>query len=164
MVATRSKHLVNLTLDEQRYLAGPILYHAGGWTAGPILPKLIPMARFVSILSGEKRLATYEEALAYISSASFTAPLQREHAQIMFWLTQTVWEKHNLSCDHGTVWQMIGAEKPVELTPYQHKYILDPLREKSATVLCVMPGRVKRECKAGKIIQLSRNINERHSH
>ena len=54
MVATRSKHLINLTLDEQRYLAGPILYHAGGWTAGPILPKLIPMARFVSILSGEK--------------------------------------------------------------------------------------------------------------
>ena len=76
MLATNSRHLINLTVDEQRYLAGPILYHAGGWSAGPILPTLIPMARFVSILSGEKHLATYEEALAYISSASFTAPLR----------------------------------------------------------------------------------------
>ena len=143
MVATRTKHFVKLSIDEQRYLSGPIIYHAGGWSAGPILPKLIPMARFVMVLSGEKRRATYEETLAYISSASFTAPLRSDHAQIMFWLTQTVWEKHtafcaahsNLLCEHGTVWKMLGDKKPVELTPYQHKYILDPLRERIRTAV-----------------------------
>jgi hypothetical protein len=135
MVATRTKHFLNLTIDEQRYLSGPIIYHAGGWSAGPILPKLIPMARFVMVLSGDKRRATYEETLAYISSASFTAPLHSDHAQIMFWLTQTIWERHHLLFEHGTVWQMLGDKKPVELTPYQHKYILDPLRERIRTAV-----------------------------
>jgi hypothetical protein len=119
-----------LTADEKSYLTGPIIYHTGGWDAGPILPTLIPQARLDLILSSEKDLATFEEALAYLSSASHIAPLQNEDAEVMFWLTQTVWEKHNLIRGNQKFWEMLGHDRPFELTPYLEKEVLNPLRRR----------------------------------
>jgi len=128
--AATQEILDRLTADEQRYLLGPIVYHPGGWDAGPILPRLIPQARIELVLSGEKDLATLEEALAYLSSASNIAPLHSEDAEVMFWLTQTVWEKHKLIRDDQPIWEMLGHDGPFALTPYLETEVLNSLRRK----------------------------------
>jgi len=115
---------------EQRYLLGPIVYHPGGWDAGDILPKFIPQARLELVLSGEKDLATLEEALAYLASASLCFPLSSEDAQVMFWLTQEVWARHKLIREDQPVWEMLGHDKPFILTPYLENEVLNSLRRK----------------------------------
>jgi hypothetical protein len=134
-----------LSADEKRYLTGPIVYHPGGWDAGPILPTLIPQARLELVLSGEKNLATLEDALAYLSSASHVAPLHNEDAEIMFWLTQTVWEKQNLIRGDQPIWEMLGHDKPFALTPYLENEVLNSLRRKiRASVVRHAKARTKR--------------------
>ena len=125
-----SARLKSLTADEQRYLLGPIVYHPGGWDAGDILPKFIPQARLELVLSGEKNLATLEEALAYLASASLCFPLSSEDAQVMFWLTQEVWAKYKLIRDDQPVWEMLGRDRPFVLTPYLENEVLNSLRRK----------------------------------
>jgi hypothetical protein len=122
--------LESLTAGEQRYLLGPIVYHPGGWDAGDILPKFIPQARLELVLSGEKNLATLEEALAYLASASLCFPLSREDAEVMFWLTQEVWARHKLIRDDQPVWEMLGRDRPFVLTPYLENEVLNSLRRK----------------------------------
>ena len=122
--------LESLTAGEQRYLLGPIVYHPGGWDAGDILPKFIPQARLDLVLSGEKDLATLEEALAYLASASLCFPLSSEDAQVMFWLTQEVWAKHKLIREDQPVWEMLGRDRPFVLTPYLENEVLNSLRRK----------------------------------
>ena len=122
--------LEHLTADEVRYLLGPVVYHPGGWDAGQILPKYIPQARLELVLSGEKDLATLEEALAYLASASLCFPLSSDDAEVMFWLTQEVWGKHKLICDDQPVWEMLGHDKPFVLTPFLEHEVLNSLRRK----------------------------------
>ena len=122
--------LETLTADEVRYLLGPVVYHPGGWDAGEILPKFIPQARLELVLSGEKDLATLEEVLAYLASASLCFPLSSEDAEVMFWLTQEVWAKHELIRDDQPVWEMLGHDKPFVLTPYLEIEVLNSLRRK----------------------------------
>jgi hypothetical protein len=122
--------LESLTAGEQRYLLGPIVYHPGGWDAGDILPKFIPQARLELVLSGEKNLATLEEALAYLASASLCFPLSSEDAQVMFWLTQEVWARHKLIREDQPVWEMLGHDRPFALTPYLENEVLNSLRRK----------------------------------
>jgi hypothetical protein len=123
------KFLDGLAADERYYLRGPIVYHPGS-DAGPLLPKYIPQARLDLVLSGEKELATLEEALAYLSSASLCFPLSSEDAEVMFWLTQEVWEKHKLTRGDQKIWEMLGRDEPFTLTPYQEKEVLNSLRRK----------------------------------
>jgi hypothetical protein len=120
--------LESLTTSEQRYLLGPIVYHPGGWDAGDILPKFIPQARLELVLSGEKVLATLEEALAYLASASLCFPLSSDDAQVMFWLTQEVWARHKLIRDDQPVWAMLGHDRPFVLTNYLENEVLNSLR------------------------------------
>jgi hypothetical protein len=127
--------LESLTAGEQRYLLGPIVYHPGGWDAGDILPKFIPQARLELVLSGEKNLATLEEALAYLASASLCFPLSSEDAQVMFWLTQEVWAKYKLIRDDQPVWEMLGRDRPFVLTPYLENEVLNSLRRKLRTAV-----------------------------
>ena len=122
--------LENLAADEVRYLLGPVVYHPGGWDAGQILPKYIPQARLELVLSGEKSLATLEEALAYLASASLCFPLHSNDAEVMFWLTQEVWSKHKLIRDDQPVWEMLGHEGPFTLTPYLEHEVLNSLGRK----------------------------------
>ena len=127
--------LESLTAGEQRYLLGPIVYHPGGWDAGDILPKFIPQARLELVLSGEKNLATLEEALAYLASASLCFPLSSEDAQVMFWLTQEVWARHKLIREDQPVWAMLGHDSPFVLTPYIENEVLNSLRRKIRTAV-----------------------------
>jgi hypothetical protein len=120
--------LSHLRKDDLRYLLGPIVYHAGGWDAGPLLPKLIPTARLELLLTGERDLATLEETLAYLSSASYVAPLLREDAELMFWLTQEVMPKCR-PLDQP-IWEMLGERRPFEMSDYLRQQHLDPLRRK----------------------------------
>ncbi len=122
--------LESLSAGEIRYLLGPIVYHPGGWDAGTTLPKYIPQARLELVLSGEKDLATLEEALAYLSSASLCAPLHGENVEVMFWLTQEVWAKHKLIRDDQPVWEMLGHDGPFVLSPYLENEVLNSLRRK----------------------------------
>lgn len=122
--------LERLHRDEIRYLHGPVVYHPGWWDAGNILPGYIPQARLDLVLAGEKDLSTLEEALAYLASASLCFPLHRDDAEVMFWLTQTVWEKNNLTSGNQSVWEMLGRDGPFTLTPYLEGEVLNPLRRK----------------------------------
>jgi hypothetical protein len=128
--AATQEFLESLTADEQRYLQGPIVYHPGGWDAGEIIPKLIPQARLELILAGEKEMATLEETLAYLASASLCFPLQREDAEIMLWLTQDVLGKHKLVHGDQPIWEMLGRTEPFALTPYIEHEVLNSLRRK----------------------------------
>jgi hypothetical protein len=119
-----------LRKDDLAYLLGPIVYHPGGWDVGPILPELIPKARQELVASGEREMATLEETLAYLSSASYEAPLLREDANVMFWLTCEVWEKHGLNKDDEPVWKKIGLSVQPELTEFEVSYHLNALRRK----------------------------------
>jgi hypothetical protein len=126
-LAAAQEFLERRTADERYYLRGPIVYHPGS-DAGPLLPKYIPQARWDLVLAGEKELATLEEALAYLSSASLCFPLSSEDAEVMFWLTQEVWEKHKLTRGDQKIWEMLGRKEPFTLTPFQEKEILNRLR------------------------------------
>ncbi len=120
--------LERLSVNELRYLNGPIVYHPGGWDAGDVLPRLIPQARLELVLSGEQEMATLEEVLAYLSSASLVFPLSSEDAEVMFWLTQTVFEKHRLVPADQHIWEMLGHKEPFTLTPFLEKEVLNRLR------------------------------------
>jgi len=120
--------LENLAADEVRYLLGPVVYHPGWLDAGQILPKYIPQARLELVLSGEKSLATLEEALTYLASASLCFPLHGDDAEVMFWLIQEVWGKHKLIGDDQPVWEMLGHEGPFTLTHYLEHEVLNSLR------------------------------------
>ena len=48
----------------------------------------------------------------------------------MFWLTQTVWEKHSLIRDDQKIWEMLCHAGPFILTPYLETEVLNSLRRK----------------------------------
>ena len=114
-----------LSKGDLRYLHGPIVQYRAGWDFPTMLRKLVPTARLELVLSGEKNLCTFEEALGYLSTLSLAGPLDREIAEIFFWLSQEVLSKHNIADD---VYSMLGFKKPVELSAYQERHLLHQLR------------------------------------
>ncbi|MBW2690606.1 MAG: hypothetical protein JRC99_11830 [Deltaproteobacteria bacterium] len=127
--AVANPQAFGLGVNDVRYLIGPVVEHSGGWGVG-ILRKLIPTARLKLILSGEKNLCTLEEALGYYSTASFSFPLARDDAEVMFWLSQEVFE----GCGAAeSVHEILGLPKRIELSDYRRDYTLNPLRRKIRT-------------------------------
>ncbi len=114
-----------LGVNDVRYLTGPIVQFTAGWNFPSMLRKFVPAARLALVLSGEKNLCTLEEALGYLSTLSLAGPLNREYAEVMFWLSQEVLSKHGVADD---VYKMLGFSKPVELSDYQKTHILNRLR------------------------------------
>jgi hypothetical protein len=112
--------MLNIFSRKQRqYLFGPVIkFRPGGWEYPARLLDLVRPARYRLLLSGEDELATELEALGYISTASLEAPLSREWAQIMFWLSDRVLHRWNLVPDTQSIWEMLGYEKPIQLDPY----------------------------------------------
>ena len=102
-----------------KYLFGPVIkFRPGGWEYPRRLLDLVRPARYRLILSDEDHLATELEALGYISTASLEAPLSREWAQIMFWLSDRVLHHWNLVPDTQSIWEMLGYTEPIQLDPH----------------------------------------------
>ncbi len=123
--------LGTLSADDRRYLAGPIIFHSGSDECPDWLRAAIPAARLkhsLSALGREKRLATLEEALAYLSSASLAFPLASEDAEVFFWLGQELIPQYGLAQDEP-VWKSLGYHEPITLTPFLAGQ-LDELRAK----------------------------------
>jgi hypothetical protein len=114
-----------LGVNDVRYLTGPIVQFTAGWPFPSMLRKFAPAARLELVLSGEKSLCTLEESLGYLSTLSLAGPLDREYAEVMFWLSQEVLSKHGGADD---VYKILGFSKPVELSDYQEAHILNRLR------------------------------------
>jgi len=105
------------------YLHAPKILHPGGET-GHLISNVIPQARLALLKNGERDLATEEEALAYLSSASLCFPLDSDHAEIMFYLTDRVmtrWYGRNKIGEllGSEVWRLIGLKNPPKLSSYQ---------------------------------------------
>ena len=114
-----------LGVNDVRYLTGPIVQFTAGWPFPSMLRKFAPAARLELVLSGEKNLCTLEESLGYLSTLSLAGPLDREIAEIFFWLSQEVLSKHNIADD---VYSMLGFKNPVALSDYQERHLLHQLR------------------------------------
>lgn len=109
------------TAEEQHYLSGPLVLHrTSGWEAPARLRAVIPEARLALVMSGEHELATDEEALAYLSTASLCAPLSHDWAEIFFYLAQAVLPRWGLATTDEPVWQAIGCQAPITLSNDQH--------------------------------------------
>jgi hypothetical protein len=103
---------------QRQYLFGPVIqFRSGGWPFPSMLLKLVQPARYLSILDGEDDLATELEALGYLSTASLEAPLSREWAEIIFWLSDRVLHRWDLVPEAQSVWEMLGYEQPIKLAP-----------------------------------------------
>ena len=103
------------------YISAPVVLHPGCET-GHLVSNVIPQARLALLKSGERELATEEESLAYLSSASLCFPLNSDHAEIMFYLTDRVMARWYAQTE---VWKQIGLESPPELSDYQQGLLRD---------------------------------------
>jgi hypothetical protein len=113
-----------LTVSETRYLHGPIIQpHLGGWDFPDQLRPIVPVARWLQVLRGrhderEKDLASEEEAVGYISCVSLDAPLDRDWAEIYFYLGQQVFPRWNLISGQ-VVHTALGLDRPIVLHDQQ---------------------------------------------
>ncbi len=109
-----------LTLSETRYLRGPIIQpRPGGWDFPDRLRPIVPIARWLQVLHGrhamrEKDLASEEEAMGYISCVSLDAPLDRDWAEIYFYLGQQVFPRWNW-INGQAVHSALGLDRPIVL-------------------------------------------------
>lgn len=85
----------------------------------------VKKARIELLLSGEKELATLEEALGYLSAHSQGGPPSSDVATMYFWLGQELLPKYGI---HDHFWEFLGYSKPIEITDYQKNYLLNDLR------------------------------------
>ncbi len=113
-----------LTVSETRYLHGPIIQpRLGGWDFPDRLRPIVPIARWLQVLRGrhkehEKDLASEEEAIGYISCVSLDAPLDRDWAEIYFYLGQQVFPRWNL-ISAQPVHTALGLDRPIVLHDQQ---------------------------------------------
>jgi hypothetical protein len=113
-----------LTVSETRYLRGPVIQpHLGGWGFPDRLRPIVPIARWLQVLRGrhderEKDLASEEEAIGYISCVSLDAPLDRDWAEIYFYLGQQVFPRWNLVSGEA-VHIALGLDRPIVLHDQQ---------------------------------------------
>ena len=137
-VATWAAIAETLTLSEARYLRGPTLAphrtacgssagviqpHLNGWDFSDRLRPIVPVARWLQVLRGrrdecEKDLASEEEAIGYISCVSLDAPLDRDWAEIFFYLGQQVFPRWNW-IDGQAVHIALGLDRPIVLHDQQ---------------------------------------------
>ena len=125
-----------------KYLFGPVIkFRPGGWDYPRRLLDLVRPARYHLLLSGEDHLATELEALGYISTASLEAPLSREWAQTMFWLSDRVLHRWELiPCEtqfraEQSVWEMLGYTEPIQLDPHTEMELMRLRRWLRNTIL-----------------------------
>ena len=119
-----------------QYLYGPVIqYRPGGWDFPARLLDLVRPARYRLILTGEEHLATELEALGYISTASLEAPLSREWAQIMFWLSDRVLHRWELIPAAQSVPEMLGFKGPIQLDTYTRTELARLRRWLRSTIL-----------------------------
>jgi hypothetical protein len=102
-----------LRAASRRYLEGPIVQHPGGWEIPRWLRAAIPQARVAQVLAevaGEEPegLASLEEALAYLSTASLVAPLHRDAAQMFFWVFGQVGPRYGYAESPAEIYEKIG--------------------------------------------------------
>jgi hypothetical protein len=113
-----------LTVSETRYLRGPLIQpRFGGWDFPDRLRPIVPVARWLQVLHGrhaehEKDLASEEEAIGYISCVSLDAPLDRDWAEIYFYLGQQVFPRWNL-IGAQSVHNALGLDRPIVLHDQQ---------------------------------------------
>ncbi len=113
-----------LTVSEARYLRGPIVQpHLNGWDFPDRLRPIVPVARWLQVLRGrheehERDLASEEEAIGYISCVSLDAPLDRDWAEIYFYLGQQVFPRWNLISSQP-VHVALGLDRPIVLHDQQ---------------------------------------------
>jgi hypothetical protein len=104
-------------------LRAPIITFSRPWA--DILPermvRLVTQERLVHILT-DKQYAGDVEVVLYMMTYTMEGPPTHEWAEIYFHLTCKVMEQH-FQQDH---WEEIQA--PRELTEYQERYLLQPLR------------------------------------
>jgi hypothetical protein len=115
--------LKDLSLTEQRYLAGPIVQpRLNGWDFPDRLRAIVPAARILQLLHGqtdaiERDLASEEEALGYLSCASLDAPFDRDWAEIMGYLAQQVFPRWRFT--EEAVHAVLGYARPIALNSTQ---------------------------------------------
>lgn len=119
-----------LTVSETRYLRGPVIQpRLGGWDFPDRLRPIVPVARWLQVLRGrhderEQDLASEEEAIGYVSCVSLDAPLDRDWAEIFFYLGQQVFPRWNLISGQP-VHTALGLDRPIVLHDQQ---IIDLIR------------------------------------
>jgi len=125
-VATWAAIAETLTLSEARYLRGPIIQpHLNGWNFSDRLRPIVPVARWLQVLRGrrdecEKDLASEEEAIGSlrVSCVSLDAPLDRDWAEIFFFLGEQVFPRWDMV--HGqAVYEALGLARPIVLHDQQ---------------------------------------------
>jgi hypothetical protein len=123
-VAAMAAIAETLTLSEARYLRGPLIQpRLNGWDFPDRLRPIVPLARWLQVLRGrhderETDLASDEEAIGYISCVSLDAPLDRDWAEIFFYLGQQVFPRWNL-INGQAVHSALGLDRPIVLHDQQ---------------------------------------------
>jgi hypothetical protein len=113
-----------LTLSEARYLHGPLIQpRLNGWDFPDRLRPIIPVARWLQVLrgrhhEGEKDLASEEEAIGYLSCVSLDAPLDRDWAEIFFYLGEQVFPRWDM-VQGQAVHEALGLARPIGLHDQQ---------------------------------------------
>ena len=122
-------NLDGISKAELRYLNGPLIVFGpgGGWGYPSWLKTAVQPARMSLILSGDDDLASEEETLGYLCSASLAVPLDHEWADIFFWLGERVLLRWNRLPKGEPLWKAIGRRSHVAISSNQQQH-LDRLR------------------------------------
>ena len=127
-----------LKAEQRRYLTGPIIVFNGAW--GDTLPawlrEVIPAARLRQVmaeLAGEEPegLASLEEVVAYLYTASLTVPLASEWARVYFWAAARVLPRYGVATA-GEFTETALEMQPwgeLHLPEYERRECLDRLRQ-----------------------------------
>ena len=114
----------SLSAPDRRYLFGPIVVADPSW--GETLPKWLRLAvqaaRLSQVLAREKELASEEEVVAYLYTASLRAPLDHDLATIYLVLSARVMARWGQLESPAEFWTRIGHEKP-EMSLYQERLL-----------------------------------------
>ena len=127
LAAMLAEAVSTLSAEDRRYLRGPVVFNTGGDPGPDWLRQAIPMARLRHLRtasSEERGLATLEEALAVIASASLAFPLAEDDATLFFWLGQEICPQYGLARDEP-VWKSLGHKEPLTLSPYLQAHLRD---------------------------------------
>jgi hypothetical protein len=101
-----------LHADDLRYLAGPLIVFDPAWgedTPAWLLEAVRP-ARLGLLLAGEKELASEEEAVIYLMSASLAQPLDHDWCQVFLHLAGRVLVRFGHAQTEADFWDMLGEE------------------------------------------------------
>ncbi len=124
-----------LTVEQRRYLSGPIVLHNPGWAdcVPDWLITAIPAARLEQVTDEtvgkiECNLATLEEVCAYLFTASLAFPLDGDHTAIYLWAIAQVLARQGRAVSVAAVFEMLGMMEPRTFSVYQECEILRRLQ------------------------------------